>query len=188
MSESVVDTSSSLPVTVVLARKPAPGREEELVAWAHDITSAAEQFPGHLGAQIYPPSGDDCSDVVVAFTFASASELSAWEHSDERAQWVAKAQPLVQGEARAHGVSGFEGIFSHSSGQVVVPPPRWKTATIIALALYPVSLLLNWLLGPHIATWNLWLRVALNVAIIVPYMAWVGVPYLTRWLKGWLHP
>jgi len=51
-----------------------------------------------------------------------------------------------------------------------------------------VSLLLNWLLGPHIATWNIWLRVLLNVAIIVPYMAWVGVPYLTKWLRGWLHP
>ena len=50
------------------------------------------------------------------------------------------------------------------------------------------SLVLNWLLGPHIATWNIWLRVLLNVAIIVPYMAWVGVPYLTTWLRGWLHP
>ncbi len=188
MSESVVEGPVSLPVTVVLARKPAPGREDELVAWAHDITDVAEGFPGHLGAQIYPPSGDDCSDVVVAFTFASAEELSTWEHSPERAEWVAKAQPLVQGEARAHGVSGFEGIFSHTPGQPVMPPPRWKTATIIALALYPVSLLLNWLLGPQIATWNIWLRVAVNVAIIVPYMAWVGVPSLSRWLKGWLHP
>jgi antibiotic biosynthesis monooxygenase (ABM) superfamily enzyme len=187
VSESAADVSSHLPVTVVLARRPAPGREADLVAWAHDITDVAATFPGHLGAQIYPPNADS-TDVVVAFTFASSHELSAWEHSTERQEWLARAQPLVQGEARAHGVSGFEGIFSHAPGETVVPPPRWKTATIIALALYPVSVLLNWLLGPHIATWNVWLRVALNVAIIVPYMAWIGVPYLTRWLRGWLRP
>ncbi len=183
-----VEGAPSLPVTVVLARRPAPGREDELVAWAHGVTSVAETFPGHLGAQIYPPSDPDCADVVVAFTFASAEELSTWEHSRERAEWVSRAQPLVQGEARAHGVSGFEGIFSHAPGQAVVPPPRWKTATIIALALFPMSLLLNWLLNPYLASWPLVARVALNVAIIVPYMAWIGVPYLSRWLRGWLHP
>jgi hypothetical protein len=25
------------------------------------------------------------------------------------------------------------------------------------------------------------------VAIIVPYMAWLGVPYLSRWLHSWLR-
>jgi antibiotic biosynthesis monooxygenase (ABM) superfamily enzyme len=93
----------------------------------------------------------------------------------------------VVGEARTHAVSGFEGIFSYAPGQPVMPPPRWKTAAIIALALYPMSVLLNWLLGPHIAGWNIFLRVLLTTAIVVPYMAWVGVPYLTKWLRGWLR-
>lgn len=181
-------TGTGLPVTVVISRRPAPGREQELVDWAHGITGVASQFPGHLDAQIYPPSAPDCEDLVVAFTFASADQLSVWEHSAERRTWVEKARPLVEGEARTHGVSGFEGIFSHAPGQAVVPPPRWKTATIIALALYPMSLLLNWLLGPQIAGLNIVVRVAINVAIIVPYMAWVGVPYLSRWLRPWLHP
>lgn len=177
----------ALPVTVVLSRRPRPGREEELVAWAHGISEAASAFDGHLGAVVYPPSPPDCDDLVLVFSFATAAQLSDWERSDVRREWLQRSRDLVLGEARATTASGFEGIFAHSPGQPVVPPPRWKTATIIALALYPVSLLLNWLLGPHIATWNLWLRVLLNVAIIVPYMAWVGVPYLTRWLRGWLH-
>ena len=182
-------TTEGLPVTVVLSRRPAPGREDDLVAWAHGISEAASAFPGHLGAVVYPPNAPDCDDLVLAFSFADADQLRAWERSDVRREWLDRSRPLVAGEVRAaHAASGFEGIFSHAPGQVVTPPPRWKTAAIIALALYPVSLLLNWLLGPHIATWNIWLRVLLNVAIIVPYMAWVGVPYLTTWLRGWLHP
>lgn len=179
---------AALPVTVVISRRPAPGREAELREWADGVIAAADRFPGHLGAQVFPPSPPNCDDLVLAFSFASSEDLSRWEHSDERREWLARADRLVVGSARTHAVSGFEGIFSHAPGEAVVPPPRWKTATIIALALYPMSVLLNWLLGPHIATWNVWLRVLLTTAIIVPYMAWVGVPYLTRWLKAWLRP
>ncbi len=50
-----------------------------------------------------------------------------------------------------------------------------------------MSLLLAWLLAPRIADWNILLRTLLTVLIIVPYMAWVGVPYLTRWLRNWLR-
>lgn len=177
-----------LPVTVVISRTPAPGREQELVAWAEGISAAANAFPGHLGAHIYPPEQSDCGDLVLAFSFENAEALSAWEHSSERQDWLDRAQSLVVGEATTHAVSGFEGIFAHAKGSAVVPPPRWKTAVIIALALYPVSLLIAWLLAPHTASWNILLRVLLNVVIIVPYMAWLGVPYLSRWLHGWLRP
>ena len=179
--------AAGLPVTVVISRTPAPGREQELIDWAMGIKAAAGAFPGHLGGELYPPSPPDRNDLVMAFSFANAEALSAWEHSDVRRDWLQRAESLIVGEARTHAASGFEGIFSHAPGQPVMPPPRWKTATIIALALYPMSLLLNWLLGPHIAGWNIWLRVLLTTAIIVPYMAWIGVPYLSKWLRGWLR-
>jgi len=151
------------------------------------MTSVAETFPGHLGARTYPPAETEKGELVVAFSFESAEALSAWEHSDERRSWLARADRLVAGEATTHAVSGFEGIFAHAPGQAVVPPPRWKTAAVIALALYPISLLLNWLVVPYLASWNIFLRVLVSVVIIVPYMAWLGVPYLSRWLRGWLH-
>jgi len=45
-----------LPVTVVVARHPAPGREAELDAWAHWIVESAEAFPGHGNL---PPAEDE---------------------------------------------------------------------------------------------------------------------------------
>lgn len=179
--------TSSLPVSVVISFHPAPGKQDALVQWAHDISTAAQDFRGHLGAHVYPPAEVQNGDLVIAFSFANADDLSAWERSDVRRDWLAKLDQLVEGEATTHSVSGFEGIFSHKPGQPVIPPPRWKTAVIIALALYPMSLLLNWLLNPHLMDLNIFIRVLINTAIIVPYMAWIGVPYLTRWLKGWLR-
>lgn len=180
-------SNAGLPVSVVISFHPIPGKQEALTQWARGISAAAHDFPGHLGAHVYPPSEVQSGDLIIAFSFDGADALSTWEHSDVRRSWLAKLDDLVEGEATTHAVSGFEGIFAHRPGQPVVPPPRWKTAVIIALALYPMSLLLNWALNPHISGWNTWLRVLVNVVIIVPYMAWVGVPYLTRWLRTWLH-
>lgn len=179
--------AQALPVSVVISRTPVPGREDELVDWAEGICAAADEFPGHLGGRIYPPGEVESGDLVLVFSFRDAQALGAWEHSKPRSEWIARAEGLVLGEARTHAVSGFEGILARTSGVPVVPPPRWKTAAIIALALYPMSLLLNIVLVPHIDTWNVWLRVLVTTAVIVPYMAWVGVPYLSRWLRPWLQ-
>jgi antibiotic biosynthesis monooxygenase (ABM) superfamily enzyme len=175
-----------LTVTVVVSRHPATGKDKELTTWAHGISEAAAKFEGHLGAQIYAPAPPDREDLVIAFSFATAAHLSAWESSPERAEWLAKSRPLSTGALHTHAVSGFEGIFAASVNATAAPPPRWKTAIIIACALYPASLLLNWLVLPHLSTWSVALRVLLSTALIVPWMTWLGVPYLTRWLKPWL--
>ncbi len=177
-----------LPVTVVVARRPVPGREPELVRWANGITDAAGAFHGHLGAQVYPPAPPDREDLVIAFSFATAEDLSAWEHSPVRQEWLERSKPLIVGSQKAHAVSGFEGIFSPIVQASRTPPPRWKTAMIIGLALFPMSVLVNWLIGPRIAGWNVVPRVALSTLIVVPYMTWLGVPWLTKWLHGWLNP
>ena len=57
---------------------------------------------------------------------------------------------------------------------------------MIALAIYPMSLLVSWLIGPRIADWPIALRVLFTTLLVVPYMSWLGVPYLSRWLRGWL--
>ncbi len=188
MSDPLPDHDhGGLPVTVVIARRPAQGHEDDVVAWAREVTEIASRFPGHLGAEIYPPAPPERDDLVIAFSFDSAEHLSAWEHSAERHDCLHRLEPLVTGASTPHAGSGFEGIFAHGPGEAVVPPARWKTAIVIALALFPASLLLAWLLGPVTSSWPLVVRVLLNTAILVPYMSWVGVPYLTRWLRGWLH-
>jgi uncharacterized protein len=175
-----------LPVTAVVSRRPVAGREAELEEWARGIVSAATAFPGHLGAQIYPP-GPERDDLVLAFSFASADDLSAWERSEVRLAWVRRADGLVAGPATTHALSGLESIFA-APLRAASPPPRWKTAVVIALALYPASFVLSWLVAPRVADQPLWLRVLLTVVLVVPWMTWLGVPWVSRALKPWLHP
>lgn len=175
-----------LPVTVVLARTPAPGHEADLVQWAEGIAEVAQTYDGHLEAQVIRASASPSADVIIAFTFASAEQLTAWEKSEERASWLKRLDGIVVGAAESHTVSGFESIFSKSSQAVSRPPARWKTAVVIALALYPMSMILAWVLGPLTGSWPIPFRSLITTICVVPYMAWVGVPFLTRWLSPWL--
>ena len=67
--------SPTSPVTVVVSRRAAPGRESDLEAWFSGVVDAAGQFPGHLGAEVYRPAPPENLDHVLVFRFATHSDL-----------------------------------------------------------------------------------------------------------------
>src|ERR1035437_9018709 len=107
-------------------------------------------LPRTSRGEIYRPAPPDRDDLVIAFSFASADALTAWENSAQRRRWIAAAEPLLTGEAIPHAISGFEGIFSLVPGRPVVPAPRWKTAVIIE---WPCTRRRCCLTGPWFRTW-----------------------------------
>ncbi len=187
------EQGQQLPVTVVISRRPKPGMDDELIAWAEGVSSAAAQFPGHLGRTIHPPSADR-PELLIVFSFRTSDELAAWESSDVRAGWLERGNRISEGgHQHAHALTGFESIFSPSVGATKAPPPRWKTGTIIAIALFPLSLLLNLFVTPFVPVpgntfLDALIRVTVNVLIIVPYMVYLAMPRLTKALRSWLHP
>lgn len=67
-------------------------------------------------------------------------------------------------------------------------PPRWKTAVLIWLAIYPSITFLLWLAGPRIASWPLPLRTLALTAVLVPLMVFLLIPAIQRLLAPWLRP
>ncbi len=173
-----------LPVTVVVSRRPARGHEAELAQWAEGLIDLAERFPGYVAGELMETHDAD-GDLVVAISWANADAVQFWERSDEREAWLARADELLAGPARAEVLSGFESIFAPSTSSS--PVPRWKTAVVIALAIYPASLLVQLVLGPVVGGWPLPVRVLATTLILVPFMVWAGVPWLSRRLDRWLH-
>ena len=97
------------------------------------------------------------------------------------------ARPLVHGLPRATSPSALTGLFGDASRVPVTPPRRWKTATVILLAVYPFTVLLQVMVSSHIAQWPVLLR-ALPTSIVMPaYVTWLGAPVLSRALRGWLQ-
>ena len=67
-------------------------------------------------------------------------------------------------------------------------PPRWKTAVLVWLAIYPSITFLSWLAGPRITGWPLPLRTLAITAALVPLMVFLLLPAIQRLLAPWLRP
>ncbi|KIU53604.1 MULTISPECIES: antibiotic biosynthesis monooxygenase [Pseudomonas] len=174
---------STPPVTLMVARRVAEGRYEDLIAWLREGEQLATDFPGYLGSGVLaPPPNDD--EFQIIFRFADEKTLHAWEFSASRSAWLARGNGLFQ-QPHEHRVSGIDGWFGPALAQ---RPPRWKQAVAIWLAFFPVSLAFNLLFGHWLGELGLVPRVLLSTLALTPLMVYLFIPLSTHLLASWLHP
>jgi len=171
---------STSPVTLMVARRVAEGRYQDLMTWLREGEQLATDFPGYLGSGVLAPPPDD-DEFQIIFRFADEQTLHAWEHSASRTAWLARGSDLF-GHKTEHRVSGIEGWF----GAVGQRPPRWKQAVAIWLAFFPVSLLFNFVVGPLLSDMSLLPRVFISTLCLTPLMVYCFIPLSTRLLANWL--
>lgn len=185
----VTDRSAGSPsepeeVTVTVARRVAPGREQEFETWYDGIIGCASKFPGFLGAGILRPN-EAGHDWHVVYRFAHDESLHRWEASPERAHWLRKAEEFAE-ETGVQRVSGLETWFS-LPGRTAPAPPKWKMATVTILAIIPLVLLMNVLVLPLLTGWPLVLRVLVFSGALTGLMTWVVMPRMTRLFRRFLY-
>ncbi len=79
-----------------------------------------------------------------------------------------------------------------------MPPPKWKMALLIILAIYPLLLIVLPLMGtvfdiPYLGVpirigSEFVVRTFVTAVILVTLMTWVAMPFLTKLFRGWLYP
>ena len=79
-----------------------------------------------------------------------------------------------------------------------MPPPKWKMALLIILAIYPLLLIVLPLMGtvfdiPYLSVpitigSEFVVRTLVTAVILVTLMTWVAMPFLTKLFRGWLYP
>ncbi|WP_449441228.1 antibiotic biosynthesis monooxygenase [Pseudomonas migulae] len=172
---------STPPVTLMVARRVADGRYQDLMAWLREGEQLATDFQGYLGSGVLAPPPED-DEFQIIFRFANEQTMHAWEHSASRTAWLARGSDLFAHKTE-HRVSGIEGWFG-AAGQ---RPPRWKQAVAIWLAFFPVSLMFNVVLGPLLGEMSLLPRVLISTLCLTPLMVYFFIPLSTRILAGRLN-
>jgi antibiotic biosynthesis monooxygenase (ABM) superfamily enzyme len=176
------------PVTAVFSRRVKPGREAEFERWAHGVIDAATRWPGHLGASVLHEPGSPWYHLV--YKFLDRDRFRAWVESDERNRWLGRVEPLTEDE---HGelqqTTGLETWFDLPGPDATPrrPPPRWKMWLVSLIAVYPLVVLFQWLLGPRVEDLPLPVRAALFPLVLLTLMTYVVMPVVTRVLRHWLH-
>lgn len=64
--------------------------------------------------------------------------------------------------------------------------PKWKTALMIWLGIYPTITTALFLLGPLLKDFALPMKTLCLTLVVVPVMVWIVLPLLQKLLKNWL--
>jgi uncharacterized protein len=176
------------PVTAVASRRVKRGREQEFEEWVSGILSEANKAQGYLGSEVLRPSDSGDDEYRIVFRFDHASNLHAWENSEERRRWLRKSRPLLREEENVRVLTGLETWFTLPAKAGEPSPPRYKMATVTWLAVFPVVTVIFSLFGQWLNMLPTLLRTLVFTVVMVPLMTYVIMPRMTRLFSFWLYP
>jgi len=179
-------TTASQHVTAVITHRVRPGREAGYETWIKGISADARQFEGHLGVSILRPQPGASPDYVIVLQFNSCPNLDAWLNSDVRRGWIGQVQPLIQEQESVQVLTGLESWFQLPSQAAPKAPKRYKQAILVWVGVMLISAGVQPWLTPVVGPLPWLLETAVRVAITVGLLSYVIMPWLTRWLRGWL--
>ena len=149
-------------------------------------TRDAMKFPGHLGVNIIrPTSPNDYYRIV--FKFDSMKNYIAWESSEIREQWLQRYAQVTIGDVEQEVLSGLETWFTLPGGEAVVPPAKHKMAIIIWISIFPLSIIVNYLLRPWLGDLPITLQIGIVSLILVVLMTYAVMPVMSKLFHRWLH-
>lgn len=176
------------PVTTMVTRRVVPGREEEYAEGLREVARIARDFDGHQGVTVLGPHGHSPAEYTAIFTFDSAANLERWMTSGDRRRWLDRAIDLTVDDEDVESLTGLEPWFTLPNRVVNRPPARWKMALLTALGVYPLLLVLSFVLNPVVGGLPLALRLGASLVVGIPLMTWLIMPGLSRLFFDWLYP
>lgn len=190
------DNKNSSPVTVIVKRIAKKDKIKEFEEWLSGISKEVSKQEGSMGIDIIRPTNYSKSklEYVVIFRFNNYDNLTKWEESPIRNEWLQKGRKLVESDPDVQKLTGLEFWFTpyfkdESSPMIPLnPPPRYK----MAIVTIPVISILLMTLVPqiHILTEMLSIpfpvRLVIAITITVLLMTYVIMPLLIKLLKPWL--
>ena len=155
-------------------------------ALLRQIIAAAAVFPGHEGVHAVTPAASSAPVYRVVVRFASERQFRYWQQSDVCQDLIAKASTFAASPVDLQMKTGFEAWFQDPAGRKA-PPPIYKTAILMWLVLFPLTLFCQWgliimnlHLSPLIAT-------GLTMAFEIALVSYLLMPALARILGSWLY-
>jgi antibiotic biosynthesis monooxygenase (ABM) superfamily enzyme len=148
----------------------------EFEEWATGILGAVNGFTGYLGSEVLRPGGDPEEDEYwIVFRFDQASNLRAWEGSEERRRWLKRAEPLIH-EGKVSLLTGLETWFTRPGRPREPAPPRYKMVAVTWLAVYPLITFILVLFGSLLGLPPMLLRTLVLTAVMVTLMTYGIMP------------
>ncbi|WP_347557098.1 antibiotic biosynthesis monooxygenase [Robbsia sp. KACC 23696] len=182
------NSESSGIVTTIISHEIALGAESRYEAWLTEIRVACMAFPGYLSTDVIRPVSG-LTNYTVIIRFASFAELSGWMESTQRREMLAKMSPFLPKGDRYETRTGLEFWFTPKDAPVK-HPTRWKQWLLTWSAIFPLTVVIPYLLRPLFTVvpllGTLLLSRAIVAAAVVAMMVYVVMPRYTKLVSKWL--
>ncbi len=175
------------PILTIFTRRVPPKHQKQYAEWTSGINAEAAKFPGSRGATVLR-SGPDQTEFHTLLQFDSPDHLEHWLDSDERAEWLERLEGITIECEEVNSLTGMERWFTLPSQAVAQAPPRYKSALLLLLGLYPVSYLMQWLASPITGAIAEPVARLLTMSMTIVVMVWAVMPALTWVFFWWLYP
>lgn len=187
------DLAGSAAITVQVLREVNGQASQGVAHWVNVGQRMMENFPGYLGSG-FLQSAPNSNLWRMIYRFDTPENLRRWEESEERARWSHSFSQNICAETsyRRTGVEGwFDAYVPHADGRQPVEtfvPPRWKQMVVIFCGFYPMTMIVNVLLGSIIPPdSSIPFKVTLAVFVTMPLMVYFVLPFMTKLFSPWLN-
>jgi uncharacterized protein len=176
-------TPEQQPVVLMASRTARAGREPHMRERLAAVADEAVRSGGATRADVLHAGRDDPRFAVILH-FEEPAAVEQWTSSPARAALLEPIEQDTDGEAQID-------IFPELASVEPPPmpgPPRVKMAAVGFLAVTPLTLTVQLLLGPGLlAGLSPVARALVLSSIVVPAMTYVAVPLWSRVLRRWLE-
>ncbi len=180
-------TEADQTTALVIEHTVKRGNEERYKQWLSEIFEASKNFPGYLGREVFPPSGENKPYIIIV-RFETNRDLQQWLDSPERKAFIEKMEDALEVGDKTSIKAGIDVWFTPNDAPN--KPPAYKQFLLTAAAIYPLSLFIPRLLSPLFKTApvfeNSFVRGLVVTIVLVGLMTYIVMPYLTLWLHDWL--
>jgi uncharacterized protein len=183
----VVDGHRLPPGTAVFRHDVIPSRTASFVAAEQEIAAATAEYPGFNSLILLPPLTPGSEQWTSILTFYTDEQLSVWLQSEERARRVPRLRSNLMKDFTID--APFGAILRIEDGRPRVTP-KWRTAMLILLVLYPTAMTVTHVITP---LWiglgaHPWLSTWFTQILCVSAMTYGLMPLATRRFARWLDP
>jgi Uncharacterized protein conserved in bacteria len=174
-------------VAVAIITNVKSGMELTYREFEKQFQSAQARRRGYRGVYLQPPTKKTPGMWTTLIRFDSPDALDEWFVSEERRKLLALAEPVVSSTEFQTITGSFPGWFpaKETGGK---GPPRWKTAMLILLGLYPIVMLEIRYLNPTLHDMNGAAANFIGNIISVSLTTWVTMPLAIKAFTPWLFP
>jgi len=176
--------------SMVIVHQVPPQLADRFVELQEEITLAAQQAPGYVKTQVYPPADADSDQWVAVMTFADQFSLNHWYESSERIDRASKISEEIGEFSVKKMPTGFGAWFARLDDDDDAASdhlPGWKMVMVVLLALYPTVMLTTAFVNPWLSGLGLAVTILLGNIVSVSLLQWLLMPQLTSVMQRWLR-